>query len=602
MTIHLVCDSSGTPLSPIKLIDISKGVTLDALRDVHGLTVGVSYRLRATSSISPILTIPAISVAPANTVLPTISGTAQEGQTLTATAGTWTGTAPITYAYQWQRGLVDIPGATATTYAAVFDDVGTTLRVVVTASNAGGVVAANSAATAVVSAAAVGPYALPIEPYIRWSAKDSVVTTVSGRIATATDLQGVADLATTPAALGPIAHVDGAGQPCWRFPKNEALTAIAGVQDRKNSTVLMVMRNYISQDRGSLFALGTVESGIVREVMMAGFSGHARSLIGGNFVPDGSPTKPISPNMMLGCQVQVAGITSRGAGDGGFTTTINDNTFRTLRGALSGAGIVGAILGGGPRVEADIYEVVCYDRALTDVEVVTVSTAMMAAYNISSVVNQIGLEGASIASGRNAAPEFSAAMVLSEPGTGLLPAGWRIFNAASGGSTVADIVSRFAKAEQWGAYNLPGGRNLITMEVGVNDIGGGTTGAQHYTNIVNLINTATTGLLQRGWEVCVLGNVGNGGTTETQLQIYRDLLELPQFLIDTDSAPGGTYAGKVSSIMLNKVQIGGVLVLDTANTVAPYYDTDAVHLLAPGQAARATGGDTPQFGIGHLFA
>ena len=101
--------------------------------------------------------VPVVPVAPANTVAPTISGTAQEGQTLTVARGTWTGTATITYAYQWQRGGVNIHGATATTYAAVFDDVGTTLRVVVTASNAGGVVSANSAATAVVSAAGGGP-------------------------------------------------------------------------------------------------------------------------------------------------------------------------------------------------------------------------------------------------------------------------------------------------------------------------------------------------------------------------------------------------------------------------------------------------------------
>ena len=54
---------------------------------------------------------------PVNTVLPGITGTTAAGQTLTATQGTWTGTAPITYAYQWQRctgaTCVNIGGATA---------------------------------------------------------------------------------------------------------------------------------------------------------------------------------------------------------------------------------------------------------------------------------------------------------------------------------------------------------------------------------------------------------------------------------------------------------------------------------------------------------
>jgi fibronectin type 3 domain-containing protein len=97
---------------------------------------------------------------PANTALPTISGTAQDGQTLTADKGTWTGTAPITYSYQWRRcdsagnGCTDIAGATNTTYTLTGADVGSTLRVAVTASNAAGSNSATSAATAVVAGAA----------------------------------------------------------------------------------------------------------------------------------------------------------------------------------------------------------------------------------------------------------------------------------------------------------------------------------------------------------------------------------------------------------------------------------------------------------------
>src|SRR5256885_735892 len=40
---------------------------------------------------------------PVNTSLPTVTGTAQVGQTLTASPGSWSGTQPISYAYQWRR-------------------------------------------------------------------------------------------------------------------------------------------------------------------------------------------------------------------------------------------------------------------------------------------------------------------------------------------------------------------------------------------------------------------------------------------------------------------------------------------------------------------
>lgn len=64
-----------------------------------------------------------IAVAPVNTAIPVISGTLEVGETLTASTGTWTGTAPITYTYQWKRNGVDIPGATGATYVAQAADV-----------------------------------------------------------------------------------------------------------------------------------------------------------------------------------------------------------------------------------------------------------------------------------------------------------------------------------------------------------------------------------------------------------------------------------------------------------------------------------------------
>ena len=101
---------------------------------------------------------------PISTVKPTISGAAQQGQTLTAAPGQWDGTQPITFARQWQTcdsagaGCTDIAGATGANYAVASGDVGHTLRVVETATNAVGTATASSNPTAVV----VGPSAAPV--------------------------------------------------------------------------------------------------------------------------------------------------------------------------------------------------------------------------------------------------------------------------------------------------------------------------------------------------------------------------------------------------------------------------------------------------------
>lgn len=97
-----------------------------------------------------------VTLAPSQVSPPAVSGTPQQGQTLTASPGTWTAD-DATFAYQWQRcdaagaNCVAIAGANAQTYVVAPTDVGTTLRVVVTASNRFGAPAATSAQTAVVS-------------------------------------------------------------------------------------------------------------------------------------------------------------------------------------------------------------------------------------------------------------------------------------------------------------------------------------------------------------------------------------------------------------------------------------------------------------------
>ncbi len=111
---------------------------------------------QASSTASAIVT-----AAPVNTSPPAITGTATQGQTLSASTGAWSGYPAPTYAYQWQRcnslgqSCSAIAGATASTYTALSADVGSTLIVTVTATNTVGSAQSSSAASAIVTAAPV---------------------------------------------------------------------------------------------------------------------------------------------------------------------------------------------------------------------------------------------------------------------------------------------------------------------------------------------------------------------------------------------------------------------------------------------------------------
>jgi hypothetical protein len=126
-----------------------------------GLTIQVAVTARNGRGSATATSAPSSQVAPApgsptNTAPPTISGAPGNGQTLSATSGTWTGD-PTSFAYVWRRcdaagaSCTDVAGATNSGYVLVSADAGFTIRVAVTATNAVGSATAVSAQTAVVT-------------------------------------------------------------------------------------------------------------------------------------------------------------------------------------------------------------------------------------------------------------------------------------------------------------------------------------------------------------------------------------------------------------------------------------------------------------------
>jgi hypothetical protein len=104
---------------------------------------------------------PVVIATPSNTQLPEITGTPMEEETLTTSTGLWNGPQPISMSFQWYRcdrngaNCSAIAGANAQTYKLTSTDVGFTIRVTGTATNAGGSSFATSQQTPVI--AAFGP-------------------------------------------------------------------------------------------------------------------------------------------------------------------------------------------------------------------------------------------------------------------------------------------------------------------------------------------------------------------------------------------------------------------------------------------------------------
>lgn len=162
------CDAAGA--NCVAIAGATKETYRATTTDV-GHSLGVAVTATATGGAATASSASTVAVSPAGTpptarpaalTPPSVSGTAQVGQTLSSSVGTWSG-APTKFTYRWQRcsasgsSCLTIRQATASSYTLTPDDLGSTILAVVTANGPGGATSADAAPTAAVAPAPLPP-------------------------------------------------------------------------------------------------------------------------------------------------------------------------------------------------------------------------------------------------------------------------------------------------------------------------------------------------------------------------------------------------------------------------------------------------------------
>ncbi|HLX20930.1 MAG TPA: GH25 family lysozyme [Gaiellaceae bacterium] len=160
------CDAAGSNCTPIT------GATGETYKPVsddsgHALVLTVSAQTAAGGAAAASAPTVAVGSAgsgtatrPVATTQPSLAGTTVDGQELSSSVGTWTGS-PTSFSYQWRRcdasgaSCAAIAGAVSSTYTLTQGDIGATVSLVVTATSPGGSQTATTPPSGLVAAAPV---------------------------------------------------------------------------------------------------------------------------------------------------------------------------------------------------------------------------------------------------------------------------------------------------------------------------------------------------------------------------------------------------------------------------------------------------------------
>jgi hypothetical protein len=223
---------------------------------------------------------------PIDRAAPTMSGVTQDGQTLTASPGTWDGTAPISFSYAWRRcdsagkncgATFTVPSALPT-YTLQDADVGHTMSVVVAATNPA------TAPTTSTPAVQLGSFAT-----------NTVVTPANTTAPTISGTPRQGDTLTeSPGTWQPSSSMvtrqwescDASGAGCAPIPRATAQTYQLTPADVGHTVVVQET----ASDNGATSSAASVPTGVVQAAPSTGggSSGNPGGGSGGN--PGGNPS------------------------------------------------------------------------------------------------------------------------------------------------------------------------------------------------------------------------------------------------------------------------------------------------------------------------
>lgn len=438
---------------------------------------------------------------------------------------------------------------------------------------------------------AQGPASVPVTPTARWHPAFSSVATSGGRVTGASDLMNMAALTEGTSGAGPFALIDNAGRRFWRFEGSEYLTCGAGLVTSTRAVTLFMLARQHKGISTPFFSLGSVDAGTAATggniLRTATVSSSAAYLYAASI--SASSDAAAKAHMIPGSQLQLIGVRSATTANGGTRLYVNGIAAAVAQVSTSASGIAGAEIGrysaspgaSGSWAKMDVYEILVYDRALTNAEADAVAAALISAWGIAPVTDTLVVEGDSITDGvgtiRSGA---SLGMMLSEPGgPASVAPGWRVINMGQSGNQVSNLVTR-RDATNGMADVLTSGRNVMAVQIGRNNLGvGAMTGQQVYDAIVPLIRNGSTGYLDRGWSVLQAINIATSSSVATENGNLRTLLRASAFLTDCQAGAGQAHEGKLSRVDLPTWTYEGQTIFedlaDAANTI--WFQGDSTH-------------------------